>query len=176
MSISILQFSIHKPKSYGNCSAMSNTALEALVSSMTLSDLAERSERSVEDIVNWALGGNRAAATAGAKRTQPVATRAAAPTTPPPIPMVESGGASRRPASSSSVPKNINTRTPEGRARYDAQILKLVGEADGPIAAATLRKKVGGTPLQVRASLNRLIESGQVQYQGRARATRYTPA
>jgi hypothetical protein len=44
-----------------------------------------------------------------------------------------------------------------------------------PIGAGALRRKVGGTALQVRTALNRLIEAGRINYEGRARATRYTP-
>lgn len=151
-----------------------STALEALVSSMALSDLSERSGKSVEEIVNWAMGGRpsspgksrgTAALAAAAAGASP---RAAAAPAAAPAPAAEA------PARRAGAAKTVNTRTPEGRTRYDEAVLSLVRESDGPIAAATIRKKVGGTPLQVRAALNRLIEAGQVEYQGRARAMRYT--
>jgi hypothetical protein len=78
-------------------------------------------------------------------------------------------GAARPPASGA-----VNTRTPQGRARYDAQILATLKESGPKTSAAAIRDKVGGTPLQVRTALNRLIESGKVAYSGRARATKYT--
>lgn len=123
---------------------------------MTISELSARSGKSVEDIVNWAMrgaGGPRTATTSGGANG--VSTSA-------------DGGRRRRSSGS------INTRTPAGRAAYDKAVLSTVKEADDSIGAAAIRDAVGGTPLQVRAALNRLIEQGQVKYQGRARATRYS--
>ena len=134
------------------------TALEALVSSMTIADLSERSGKSVEEIVDWAMKGQ--GGTRKSTRTNGVAA----------APAAESGGSRRRRSGS------VNTRTPAGREAYDGSVLSSVQDASGPIGAAAIRKKVGGTPLQVRAALNRLIDKGQVTYQGRARATRYSPA
>lgn len=133
------------------------TALEALVSSMTIADLSERSGKSVEEIVDWAMKGQ------GGTRKSPRTNGVAA------APAAESGGRRRRGGS-------VNTRTPAGREAYDSSVLSSVQDASSPIGAAAIRKQVGGTPLQVRAALNRLIEKGQVTYQGRARATRYSPA
>jgi len=146
---------------------MSTTALETLVSSMALSELALRSGRSVEEIVNWALGGVRAAEAKRGPTSRPAPAKSissAPSTTPEPTPPARRGGGS----------KNVNTRTPEGRERYDDAVLALVRGSNGPIAAATIRDRLGGTPLQVRAALNRLIETKQVEYHGRARAMRYT--
>jgi hypothetical protein len=42
------------------------------------------------------------------------------------------------------------------------------------VSAGDVRRQVGGTPLQARAALNRLIEAGKLNYTGRARGTRYT--
>lgn len=158
---------------------MSTTALEALVSSMPLSDLAERSGRSVEEIVGWAMTGSGAgtAARTPTKRQPPAppartvsAAPAAAPSASAPVASSSADTGSRRTATA----KVVNTRTPEGRTRYDEGVLEMVRASSGPVAATSIRKKVGGTPLQVRAALNRLIEAGQVEFQGRARAMRYT--
>jgi hypothetical protein len=46
--------------------------------------------------------------------------------------------------------------------------------APGPQAAPDLSAVVGGTPLQVRTALARLIERGVVSWTGQARGTRYT--
>ena len=56
--------------------------------------------------------------------------------------------------------------------------LSLVDDARGLPAltrlAAHLAAAVGGTPLQIRTSLARLIERGLVNWTGQARGTRYT--
>lgn len=144
--------------------SMSTSALEALVSSITLSDLAQRSGRTVEEIVAWALRDERPAQT-------PRRTVAPKPIAAVPSPAQAPEPVSRRSAGGS---KTVNTRTPEGRTRYDEAVLALVQESNAPVAAATIRDRLGGTPLQVRAALNRLIDEGKVTYKGRARAMRYT--
>ena len=133
---------------------MSASALESLVATMTLAELATRSGKSVEEIVAWALGEEaiRGAVRAARAKAKPAA---AAP---------------RRGRS-----RSVNTRTPAGRDAYDRAVLDVVKAASGPVGAQTIRKRVGGTALQVRTALNRLIESGSVKYQGRARATQYFP-
>ncbi len=68
---------------------------------------------------------------------------------------------------------SVNTRTPDGRAAYDEGVLAAVVGAGGPVGATLLRKQVGGTGLQMRTALNRLIEAGKVSYEGKARATKY---
>jgi hypothetical protein len=120
-------------------------ALEALVGSMTVAELSSRSGRSVEAIVGWAMGNG-----ASARKT------------------TKSDGAAK------GGTRAVNTRTKEGRVAYDEAVLGTVRDADSPIGATAIRQEVGGTPLQVRAALDRLIESGAVSYQGRARATRYS--
>ncbi len=121
---------------------------------MTLSELADRSGKSVSDIIAWALPGKGG----GAKAPRPAAVKKAAPKA------AAGGGKS----------KVVNTRTPEGRAEYDTAVLEAVGSFKSAAGSSQLRKKVGGTPLQMRTALNRLIESGKVTYEGKARATRYS--
>jgi hypothetical protein len=70
--------------------------------------------------------------------------------------------------------KAVNTRTPEGRRAYDAAVLAVVEEADRPIKAPEITNRVGGTALQVRKSLARLIELNQVTWEGKARGMRYS--
>ena len=43
----------------------------------------------------------------------------------------------------------------------------------GEVSAVEIRGAVGGTPMQARAALNRLIEDGKIKYSGRARSTKY---
>lgn len=136
---------------------MAQSPLEEFVGSMTISELADRSGRSVSQIIAWALPGK----SGGSK---PAAPRAA----------------SKKPATKASAGastgggKNVNTRTPEGRAAYDVAVFEAVSASKKPIGSSKLRKAIGGTPLQLRTSLNRLIEDGKVTYQGKARATKYS--
>ena len=69
--------------------------------------------------------------------------------------------------------KGLNLRTPEGREEYDQQVVGALVDFGEPALAADIREKVGGTPAQLRASLNRLIELGQAGYEGATRSTRY---
>lgn len=67
----------------------------------------------------------------------------------------------------------VNTRTAAGRDRYDAAVLQVLRDAGDKVGAVEVRKQVGGTALQVRTALNRLIEAGAVAFEGKARATTY---
>lgn len=69
--------------------------------------------------------------------------------------------------------KSVNTRTPEGRAAYDESLFKALEAAAAPTGAGALITKVGGTSLQARAGLARLIEAGRITWTGKARGTRY---
>lgn len=72
--------------------------------------------------------------------------------------------------------KSVNTRTPEGRKAYDAAVLAVVEEAERPIKAPEITARVGGTALQVRKSLARLIDNGKITWEGKARGMRYSVA
>jgi len=69
--------------------------------------------------------------------------------------------------------KAVDTKTPAGRAAYDAAVLKALKAKRGEMSAPEIRAQCGGTPLQARASLDRLIADGKVSYMGKARAMRY---
>jgi hypothetical protein len=69
--------------------------------------------------------------------------------------------------------KTVNTRTPEGRKAYDAAVLAVIEQADRPIKAPEITAQVGGTALQVRKALARLIDLGKVTWEGKARGMRY---
>jgi hypothetical protein len=71
--------------------------------------------------------------------------------------------------------KSVNTRTPEGRKAYDAAVLAVVEEAERPIKAPEITARVGGTALQVRKSLARLIDAEKITWEGKARGMRYSP-
>lgn len=83
------------------------------------------------------------------------------------------GGA--RKASAPVAAGKVNTRTPEGRDAYDKAIMDAVAEIGEPASAPQIRALAGGTELQARKSLNRLIEAGRVTFTGKARGTRYMP-
>lgn len=68
-----------------------------------------------------------------------------------------------------------DTRTPAARAEYDKSLLDSMKARGRWVSAQELRKNVGGTPLQARKALNRLIEQGVVKFKGKARATKYRP-
>jgi hypothetical protein len=68
----------------------------------------------------------------------------------------------------------VDTRTPSARKRYDDAVLRAVKASTSPVSAQDVRSRVGGTPLQARKALNRLIEGGRRAFQGKARATKYT--
>lgn len=71
---------------------------------------------------------------------------------------------------------DVNTRTAAGRREYDNRVLEFVSSSDDAVSATEIRNHVGGTSLQVRKSVARLIEAEQVTWQGKARGTRYSLA
>jgi hypothetical protein len=90
---------------------------------------------------------------------------------------LEGNGAGRKPGKakpSKGKARAVNTRTPEGRKAYDNAVYEVVKEAETPIKAPEITVRVGGTALQVRKSLARLIETGAVTWEGKARGMRYT--
>ncbi|EDM74305.1 hypothetical protein PPSIR1_32225 [Plesiocystis pacifica SIR-1] len=76
--------------------------------------------------------------------------------------------------SAPSLAEEVNTRTAAGRREYDARVLEFVENAPEPVSATEIRNVVGGTSLQVRKSVARLIEAERVTWQGKARGTRYS--
>jgi hypothetical protein len=70
----------------------------------------------------------------------------------------------------------VNTRTPAGRAAFDKAVFEALKAIGGPAGAGEIQRRVGGTNMQVRSAVNRLIEAGQVTWTGKARGTRYRVA
>jgi hypothetical protein len=68
----------------------------------------------------------------------------------------------------------VSTRTAVDRREFDARVLEFVQGCKSPCTATEVRESLGGTPLQIRRALNRLIERGALDYIGQARGTRYT--
>ena len=146
------------PKGY--IARMPQSPLEQFVGSMTVSEFAKHTGKSVEQIAAWASGARA-----------PASPKAAAPAAAAPAGKPAPGKPG--PKSSGLKAKAVNTRTPEGRAAYDEAVLEAVTNAKEAVGSSYLRRRIGGTPLQLRTALNRLIEGGKVSYQGKARATRY---
>ncbi|WP_434415329.1 hypothetical protein [Nannocystis pusilla] len=70
----------------------------------------------------------------------------------------------------------VNTRTPTGREAFDNSVFEALKSIGGPAGAGEIQRRVGGTNMQVRSAVNRLIEAGQVTWTGKARGTRYRVA
>lgn len=82
----------------------------------------------------------------------------------------------RKPGKRGGKAKAVNTRTPEGRGAYDDALFNALSAAGSPTGAGALISKVGGTSLQARAGLARLIEAGRITWTGKARGTKYSLA
>lgn len=68
----------------------------------------------------------------------------------------------------------VNTRTAAGRREYDARVLEFIQESEDAVSATEIRNHLGGTSLQVRKAVARLIETERVTWHGKARGTRYS--
>ena len=65
-----------------------------------------------------------------------------------------------------------NMHSPKERARYDEKVLAAIPGGNW-IRAEALGKTVGGTPLQRRKALNRLVAEGKIRKRGEARGAEY---
>jgi len=136
---------------------------------MTVAELAERSGRSISDLVALVLSGSRGAAPAARRGRPPGSTNA--------------GGGRRGPRKAAAAPKGGKRGGRKGGGRkgggaassgYVDTVLSAVKASKGKVKAEELRKKIGGTPPQLRAALAQLIEAGSVKSAGKARGTTYT--
>lgn len=142
------------------------SALETLVSNMTVAQLAELAGMDVDSMVALVLGKARKGAGTAPKAAAPRGRRKAA--------AAESTAQAEAPAQAPpSRSKKHNTRTREGREALDQTILSFLKEQSEPVRALDVRKGVGGTAAQIRTRLNFLIEQGKVTFKGRASGTRY---
>lgn len=135
--------------------------LGGLLSQITIGDLiGERGSRGGES---------------GAKSSSKVARAASAPAAAA-APVAASGRKAKAEGGARKAPgAEVDTRTGEGRAAYDAAVLAALKGMTKPASASDLTAVAGGSPLQIRTALARLIEAGGVRWSGRARGTRYTP-
>lgn len=76
--------------------------------------------------------------------------------------------------SAAETPDDVNTRTAAGRREYDARVLEFIQESEDAVTATEIRNHIGGTSLQVRKAVARLIDEERVTWQGKARGTRYS--
>lgn len=67
----------------------------------------------------------------------------------------------------------LNLRLGKDRDTYDAKILSFLEKAKDWRSAREVIADCGGNASQARGSLNRLIESGYVDFKGRTRGVRY---
>lgn len=111
----------------------------------TLAELARRSGRSLEEIVAFALGHVRASSSD--RHSRPRARTQAR----------------RRP-----LPSRRSKRSAD-----DDLVLQALRDGGRPMSVSQLRAAVSGTPVALRAALQRLIERGAVRWSGTARTTRY---
>jgi hypothetical protein len=119
------------------------------------------------------LMGGRAARGDSSPARKPVGRKAAAVVAAaPPAAAARKG----KPEGRKAAAAEVDTRTAEGRAAYDAAVLAALKGLAKPASASNLTAVAGGSPLQIRTALARLIETGAVRWSGRARGTRYTPA
>src|SRR5690606_38118206 len=73
--------------------------------------------------------------------------------------------------------QEVDVRTSAGREAYEARVLAYLRSCEGNLVPARqVQEQVGGTMHQLRRALNRMIERGQITYEGRARGTRYAIA
>jgi len=154
----------------GELHKLSTGSLGRLFSEITLGELM--SSGSVAPTTRKASS-NKTAGRRGGRRK--VADRTAAPAA---VVAVSTGaaetGAEARKVRRGGGKAKVNTRTPEGRAQYDETLFKALEAAGAPTGAGALIAKVGGTSLQARAALARLIEAGRITWSGKARGTKYS--
>lgn len=70
-------------------------------------------------------------------------------------------------------PEPKRPRRPSKADTLEDLVLKTLRAFGGKLTGDKIRVKVGGTPMQVRTALLRLIERGEIRWSGTARATRY---
>lgn len=119
--------------------------LENLVANMTIAQLAKLSGKTVADIAAIALAGSAPKSNGAAKAERPA----------------RAGKRSR-----------VGTRAVGGD--FDARVLKAIEVAGGPVRSVDIEDQVGGTPVQRRAALHRLVAAKKVKRAGVSRATTYT--
>lgn len=88
----------------------------------------------------------------------------------------KSSSRSRKAPKKNAKPKEVNTRSRASRQAFDERVENCVKSASKPLGAREVRDRCGGTAMQVRVALNRLIERGKITFEGQARGTKYLTA
>lgn len=65
-------------------------------------------------------------------------------------------------------------RSADGRAKFDDAVLSAVAKSPDAVAMGDILSIVGGSPPQIRSSLGRLIDAGQITSTGKTRSMRYS--
>lgn len=139
-------------------------SLESFVGGLTIAELAGRSGKTVEDLVGWAMSAKTGPASKqvskGSAKKKSVVAATGAPSK------------AVKPAKKADK-QSVNTRTSEGRAAFDTAVVDALIGVGKPVGATPLIKMVGGTALQMRTALARLVDERKATQTGRARATVY---
>jgi hypothetical protein len=151
----------------GELHQLSKGELGKLLSSITVQELLHG-----ESAAREAAGGGAKLLRPGRPGRKPVAKAPAEskPAKEAAAPAKSGKGAKAEPAA------EVNTRTPSGREAFDQSVFEALKAIGGPAGAGEIQRRVGGTNMQVRSAVNRLIEAGQVTWTGKARGTRYRVA
>lgn len=167
--------------SLGEIHKLSKGGLGRLFSEITIADLLGNGGGSRPAASEGKRGGRKGAAAATATSSGSGAGRGrgrgrpkaeAAPAAEAAAPAEGKGGKGRRGGKA----KAVNTRTAEGRSAYDEALFQAVKDSGGPAGAGALIARAGGSSLQARAGLARLIEAGRITWSGKARGTKYSVA
>ena len=81
---------------------------------------------------------------------------------------------SKRGSAAKKTSPSHNLRSAEGRVEFDNAVLSAVAKSPDPVAMGDVLNTVGGSPPQIRSSLGRLIDAGQVTSTGKTRNMRYS--
>jgi hypothetical protein len=152
----------------GELLSLSKGELGHLFTSITLSELLSGDSSGPARVPAVEKGSGRKASRQTQRQSPGPAVKAGPGTTP----AIERKGSAKgaRPT------EVINTRHIEGRVEYDDALFKAIEASGGPVGAATLIARIGGTGLQARTGLARLIEAGRISWTGRTRGTKYSVA
>ncbi len=162
-------------------SAVANAERDVLIAQiranpqMTLSELGKLTSGELGPLLKGLTIGDLIAAAGGAPA--PVSKAAPKAAKAPKAAPKSRGRKAQAPKAKAAKPAksaDVETRTATGRARYDESVLAAIKGFGKPMSAEELRASVGGTPLQARASLARLINAGTITWEGKARGTRYS--
>lgn len=122
---------------------MTEPVLEAFVGSLTAEEFCARTGQSVEGLVEFCFGDQRAPVSKTAKA--PRKTQRAA----------------------------VETRTRGGREAFDAMLLELLRGARSGMGARDIAEETEASLPQIRSSIARLVEKKAVRFEGKTAARRY---